>query len=83
MCASFSDTSHDIQVKEQWNHKYCPLTRYYTPGQKFIELFFNELSHQINGENQQFVNSGMETYHFSKKLWNIVCVGALVTAQCP
>ena len=34
----------------------------YTPGQKFIEFFFNELLHQDNGEYQQFVNSGMETY---------------------
>ena len=57
--------------------------RIYTPGQKFIEFFFNELLHQDNGEYQQFVNSGMETYHFSKHLWNIVCVGALVTVQCP
>ena len=32
----------------------------YTPGQKFI-VFFNELYHQCNGENQQIVNSGMET----------------------
>ena len=56
---------------------------HYTPGQKFIEFFFNELLHQDNGEYQQFVNSGMETYHFSKHLWNIVCVGALVTVQCP
>ena len=55
----------------------------YTPGQKFIEFFFNELLHQANGEYQQFVNSGMETYYFSKHLWNIVCVGALVTVQCP
>ena len=51
----------------------------YTLGQKFTEFFFNGLSHQDNGEYQQFVNSGMETYHFAKNLWNIVCVGALVT----
>ena len=55
----------------------------YTPGQKFIEFLFNELSHQDNGAYQQFVNSGMETYHLSKKLWNIGCVGALPTVQCP
>ena len=55
----------------------------YTPGQKFIEFFFNELSHRDNGEYQQFVNSGMVTYRFSKKLRNIECVGALATVQCP
>ena len=55
----------------------------YTPGQKFIEFFFNELSHRNNGEYQQFVNSGMVTYQFSKKLRNIVCVGTLATVQCP
>ena len=33
--------------------------RLYTPGQKFIEFFFNELSHRDNGEYHQFVNSGM------------------------
>ena len=55
----------------------------YTPGQKFIDFFFNELSHRDNGEYQQFVNSGMVTYRFSKKLRNIECVGALATVQCP
>ena len=55
----------------------------YTPGQKFIEFFFSELSHRDKGEYQQFVNSGMVTYQFSKKLRNIVCVGALATVQCP
>ena len=55
----------------------------YTPGQNFIEFFFNELSHRDNGEYQQFVDSGMVTYQFSKKLRNIVCVGALATVQCP
>ena len=54
----------------------------YTPGQN-SKIFFNELSHQDNGEYQQFVHSGMETYHFSKKLWSIVCVGALASVQCP
>ena len=55
----------------------------YTPGQKFIDFFFNELSHQDNGEYQQFVNSGMETYHFSTNLLNIARVGALVKVLCP
>ena len=56
----------------------------YTPGQKFIEFFFNELSHRDNGKYQQFVNSGMVTYQFQHiKLRNIVCVGVLATVQCP
>ena len=55
----------------------------YTPGQKLIEFVFNELSQEDNREYQQFVNSGMETYHLSNKLWKIVCVGALATVQCP
>ena len=40
----------------------------YTPGQKFIEFFFNELSHQNDEGNPQFVNSGMETHHISTNL---------------
>ena len=55
----------------------------YTPGQKFIEFFFNELLHRDNGENQQFVNSGMETHRISTYLWNTIGVGAMATVQCP
>ena len=40
----------------------------YTPGQKFIEFSFSELSHQNKGWYQQFVNSGMETYLFCIKI---------------
>ena len=54
----------------------------YTPGQKFIEFFLNELLHRDNGGNQQFVNSGMETHHISTNLWNIIVVGAMTTDQC-
>ena len=55
----------------------------YTPGQKFIEFLFDELSHQNEGEYQQLVISGMETYHFSKKVWHIVREGSLATVQYP
>ena len=67
---------HDV-IMQYW--EYLAL---YTPGQKFIELFFNELLHQDNGRNQQFVNLGMETHHISTKLWNVIGVGAMATVQC-
>ena len=54
----------------------------YTPGQKFIEFFFNELSHQDNGRNQQFFNAGIETHHISTILWSVIGVGAIATVQC-
>ena len=40
----------------------------YTPGQKLIEFFLNELLHQDNSGNPQFVNAGMETHHISTHL---------------
>ena len=55
----------------------------YTPGQKFIEFFFDELLHRDNGRNQQMVNSGMETHHISTNLCNNIGVGAMATVQCP
>ena len=55
----------------------------YTPGQKFIDFFFNELLHQDDGGNPQFLNSGMETHNISTNLWNVIGIGAMATAQCP
>ena len=55
----------------------------YTPGQKFIEFFFNELLHQDNWWNTQFVNAGMETHHISTNLWNVIGAGAMASVQCP
>ena len=54
----------------------------YTHGQNLIH-FFSELSHQYNSKYQDFVNSGMETSEFSKKLWNIACVSDLATVKWP
>ena len=62
-----------------WSHIQCE----YTPGQKFIEFFFNELLHQDNWGNPQFVYAGMETYHISTNLWNVIGAGAMASVQCP
>ena len=48
---------------------------------KVYRIFFNELLHQDNGGNQQFVNAGIETHHISTNLWNIIGVGAMATVR--
>ena len=50
----------------------------YTPLHLFIDIFFNELPQQDNGEYKR--NSIQEWKLI--KLWKIGCVRALATAQC-
>ena len=50
---------------------------------KVYRIFFNELLHQDNWGNPQFVNAGMETHHISTNLWNVIGAGAMASVQCP